>query len=315
MARTLAPGLYVMCYHDIAWAEPDHLRGLGICHPPDRFGEHLALYTELGDIVSLGEGLARLRGGEMRRPAFTLTFDDGYRGVIDHAYPALASLQTTGMVAINYEFLDGRATFWRSQLCWIRREGGLARLASRLEDFGYRSGSVREFTLDHFDEAVFETITSTYQEFAGDRCLRDRESMHLRSEEVVSLRDRGWEVANHSTRHLPLLEETASHAIVDEYESCESDLRALLATPTDYWVAPFDRPLQRSLAAVDAFRKAAGQRSVVLVDDRRTTPTDLEDGVIYRVFPPVSGPDQLYGQLRRAARRTKSPAPHRGPQR
>ena len=150
MTAALAPGLYVICYHDVRWAEPGHLRGLGVCLPPDRFFEHLDLYSRLGEIVTLDQGLSRLGEGAMTRPVFALTFDDGYRGVLDHAAPAMAEIGAQGLLAVNHGFLDGEIVFWRAQLCWIRRSGGFANLARRPSGVCYRAGSVRDSTMDAF---------------------------------------------------------------------------------------------------------------------------------------------------------------------
>lgn len=313
MAKPLEPGLYVMCYHDVRWAEPEHLRGLGICLGPDRFLEHLNLYTDLGEIVTLDRGLEMLGDGGIRSPLFALTFDDGYRGVLDHAAPAMARFGAQGLLAINHGFLGGASVFWRAQLCWIRNRGALDKLAERLFDHGYRSGSVRDFTMDEFSEEVLGLIDEVYLTCDGPDRERDLALLHLTGAEVVGLRDTGWEIANHSTRHLPLLEPTASHAIEIEFETCESQLQTLLGAGTSRWVAPFDRPLNRSADAVTAFRRAAGSRSVVLVDDRRTQAPDRADNVIYRVFAPAGGNTELSRRLRRAARRSKTLAPHHGP--
>jgi len=311
MTRPLDPGLYVMCYHDIRWAEPWHLRGLGICLGPDRFMEHLNLYSDLGDIVTLEQGLRMLDNGNIGGPTFVLTFDDGYRGVLEHAAPTMAGYGAKGLLAINHGFLEARNVFWRAQLCWIRNSGGLDRLTKGLSDLGYRSGSVRDYTMDNFSEQTLEIINQAYLDCDSSHRQRDLATLHLTRSEVVSLRDGGWEVANHSTRHLPLLETTASDSIMAEFETCESELQALLGTVTSRWVAPFDRPLNRSSRAVADFRVAAGTRDIVLVDDRSTRTADRSDNVIYRVFAPAGGPAELSRRLYRAARRAKTPAPHR----
>ena len=160
---------------------------------------------------------------------------------------------------------------------------------------------------------VLEIIDEAYLDSGSSSRDQDHANLHLTGREVLGLRDAGWAVANHSARHLPLLETSASHAIVAEFETCETQLVALLGAPTSAWVAPFDRPLNRSTKAVAELRRAAGTRAVVLVDDRRTEAADRSDNVVYRVFAPVGGKAELLRRLHRAARRSRTPAPHRGP--
>jgi len=310
MMSNLKPGLYVMCYHDVRWSEPLHLRGLGICIPPDRFYEHLEFYAAAGEVVDINEGLNSLAGNGPTHPLFVLTFDDGYRGVLDHVAPAMHDLDKTGLLALNHDFISGASVFWRAQLCWILNRGGLDSLAERLVEVGYKSGSIRDFTMDNFCERVLDLIATTYAELDGPDRDRDMTKLHLTNAEAVELQAAGWEIANHSARHLPLLESSASHAIEKEFDLCELGLEEVLGAPTSYWVAPFDRPLNRSREAVTRFRTHAKGRRVMLVGDRTTSADDLADKVIYRVFAPACGTQDLSRRLHRAARRSQSSPPH-----
>ena len=301
---------YVMCYHDLRWTEPPHLRGLGICHSPDMFDAHLDLYSSLGDVVSYEEGRRLATAGNITRPTFSLTFDDGYRGVVDHALPRLADRKLSALASVNPPFLGGESTFWRAQICWIREAGALATLAAALGPLGYSGGSLRDFTMDNFDSSVLETVRSVYERCASPVAAHDRHSLHTDADGVIALRDAGWQIANHSSQHLPLLETTAQHMITAEYTEAEDALVALIGEPTRSWVAPFDRPLQRSPSAVKAFRAAAGSRDAVFVGDRATNQGDLVDGVVYRSFAPVGGTGLLEAQLTRASRRSTTSPPH-----
>lgn len=311
MSSDLPARWYVLCYHDVRWAEPRHIRGLGICHPVDVFTEQLDALSEHGELISHAEGMARTASGDLDHPTFSLSFDDGYRGVIDHVAPLLGDAGITALAAINPAFVDDRGTFWRAQLCWIREAGLLDVLVDRLDGSGFRGGSVRDHTMDRCDPSIIDTISALYSEAgSAEARRRDRAQLTMTVEQVRGLEAAGWEIANHSATHLPLLEESCRDQIEDEYAAAEAELATMLGHPTSTWVAPFDRPTHRSARAVASLRNAAAGRTVALVGDRATRPQDIADGVLYRVFPPVAGPTQLLDRLRSAARRADEPAPH-----
>jgi len=310
-APKLRAALYVLCYHEVRWSEPMHLRGLGICHTPEMFGEHLEALSRLGTLVSYRDGLDRMRAGELTQPLFSVSFDDGYAGIVDHVLPTLDAIGVSALAAINPPFITGDATFWRSKLCWIRRRGAIERLAVGLETLGYHSGSVRDFTMDNYSDELVGIIDEVYESLADDDQARDRRSLHTGIDGLSALRAAGWELGNHSSRHLPLLESTAEDQLEAEFAEAEQWLATTVGAATTSWVAPFDRPLQRSASAVTSMRSLAGDRDCVLVGDRATSVPDVEDGVIYRTFAPVGRTPALVAALKRASRRSLQPTPHR----
>ncbi|MDG2262145.1 MAG: polysaccharide deacetylase family protein [Actinomycetota bacterium] len=311
MASTVPSNWFVLCYHEIAWSEPRHLRGLSICHPPDIFADHLEMCSRLGDIVSYNEGRSRVLEGPLHRPQFTFSFDDGYAGVVRHAASALDAHGVSGIAAINPPFIDKSATFWRAQLCWLRHVRQIDLLKQRLGEFGYCGESVKDFTMDHFTDDVLEVIDTTYRECADEDQRLDREHLHMQPHDVAALDDRGWLIANHSARHLPLLEATASDKAESEYSTAEATIESWTGTATSMWVAPFDRPLERDQDAVNQLRRLAGTRDVALVDDRPAIAKDIRERMVYRVFVPMARATALVTKLRAASRRGTRQTPHR----
>jgi len=82
-------GVKVLVYH---WVDPDpgrNLRAWGLT--PDTFVAQMTALADGGyEILSLGEVLQVVRGERPSPPkAVALTFDDGYRDVLDHVLPVL----------------------------------------------------------------------------------------------------------------------------------------------------------------------------------------------------------------------------------
>lgn len=76
------------------------------------------------DILSLDAALERLRsGGEASGPFVALTFDDGYRDLVEHALPILEAHDAPFMAYVTTGFADRSARLW-----WLELEEAVRRL-------------------------------------------------------------------------------------------------------------------------------------------------------------------------------------------
>lgn len=75
------------------------------------------------DIVALDEALLRLRAGAGGRPFAALTFDDGYRDLVDHALPVLERRAAPFTLYATTGYADGTGRLW-----WEELEAAIARL-------------------------------------------------------------------------------------------------------------------------------------------------------------------------------------------
>lgn len=77
------------------------------------------------DIVSLDAALTRLRDGERgARPFVVLTFDDGYRDLVEHALPILERHRAPFVSYVTAGFAEASARLW-----WVELEEAIRRLA------------------------------------------------------------------------------------------------------------------------------------------------------------------------------------------
>ncbi len=76
------------------------------------------------DILTLDEALAVLRSGRAPgRPFVVLTFDDGYRDLVDHALPVLEKHRAPFVAYVTTGFADHSARLW-----WLELEEAIRRL-------------------------------------------------------------------------------------------------------------------------------------------------------------------------------------------
>ena len=93
----------VLCYHSV---DRDWRSQLSI--PTETFADHVSWIIDNVQILTLGDAISRMdRSGTLPRGSTALTFDDGYTGVYEHAFPMLRRLGMTATLFAVSGALDG----------------------------------------------------------------------------------------------------------------------------------------------------------------------------------------------------------------
>jgi peptidoglycan/xylan/chitin deacetylase (PgdA/CDA1 family) len=109
---------------------------------PEFLDRALLLVRELGfDIVSLDEAVARTISGHSERFFVALTFDDGYRDNVEHAWPVMARHDAPWTVFVTPGFADRTAPLW-----WLVFEEAIRRLDRIETRWGNQHFSARTFS-------------------------------------------------------------------------------------------------------------------------------------------------------------------------
>ena len=78
----------VALYHRVSDAHDPAYEPL----PPKTFRRHCEILKASYDVIPLGEMVERVKTGRSMKGCCAITFDDGYRDFLDHAYPVLEAL-------------------------------------------------------------------------------------------------------------------------------------------------------------------------------------------------------------------------------
>jgi peptidoglycan/xylan/chitin deacetylase (PgdA/CDA1 family) len=122
--RPLAQGCgVILTFHHVRpWIEKAFAPNRLLEITPEFLDRVLATLDEMGfELASLDEVPARLREGG--RPFAALTFDDGYRDLVEHALPVLRRHAAPFTAFVTSDFADGRGRLW-----WLELEVAVARL-------------------------------------------------------------------------------------------------------------------------------------------------------------------------------------------
>jgi len=129
LSTSVFPGVAVLCYHDIR-ASDDSTRFSDLHVTKTTFERHCRLIADACDPISLADFRdARLSGRALPPRSVLVTFDDGYRGVLEHALPVLERYGIPAAVFVSAAPVFDGQHFWFDALS--RREGETAVVKAR----------------------------------------------------------------------------------------------------------------------------------------------------------------------------------------
>ena len=110
----------VLIYHACLAQRPVHIS-------PERLFDHIGWLKRRYRFVSIDEFCRAQR----RRGLAAVTFDDGYKSVVEYALPILESLDVPCTIFVNTAWLE-KKTFWRHKVVYIMQKGLAAECARSL---------------------------------------------------------------------------------------------------------------------------------------------------------------------------------------
>ncbi len=252
--RGLAQGAgVILTLHHVRPAPAAGFRPNGILEiTPDFLDTALGLIRGEGyDLVSLDEALARLASPEPQRFFVALTFDDGYRDNVEHAWPVLAKHGAPWTMFVTPGFADRTARLW-----WLEMEEAirvLPRLAFALPDgaFSARTGSNAEkqaafdalyWRLRKQPEAILLSVISDLAAQAGidPVALVERECLPWETLRALSGAP-GVTIGAHTLTHPMLAKHPVDFARGEIVES-KARLEAELEMPIRHFAYPVGDP-------------------------------------------------------------------------
>jgi len=298
----LNPGWYLLLYHNVSWEESPFLWHIGGTCPPDIFRDHVQQCSQLGELVSVQDGIETIKKGPVNRPLFSFWFDDGFAGVRKYAEPILAEWKITGATSVCSRFATGTELFWRLKLSYLNSAGAAGQLRSQLHKYGCSpSDSLSEFTVTKFGPELLDAINNLFEEVASPVVQENAGSLFDTPDQLRSLHEQGWVIANHSAAHYPNRDGCADQEVLEEFEECDEFLESIIGRPSPFWVAPFGT---MSPGYVEAITDKYDSKTIVLVGDKGNVPARVvSDRVWYRVSAPSNDRNGLGTSLAAASRR------------
>jgi glycosyltransferase involved in cell wall biosynthesis/peptidoglycan/xylan/chitin deacetylase (PgdA/CDA1 family) len=247
----------VLCYHAVEPAESDFTRGLESSITPDAFAEHLRFLAQHYRVVPM----AAVERGGAPAGAVAITFDDGYRSVLDHAIPRLAERSWPSTHYLVTGAIGNRRLVWVNELTWFMWNHRDITFAALERAFGIRPGTgVAEAIAvirQQYDSTALETVLETLHVATGvDREMLAREAqLYIDWRDVATMQRAGLTFGNHTATHpsLPRLSEAAQR---EEIERARRELEQRVG-PVSSLAVPFGDVDERTRRAARDARHVA----------------------------------------------------------
>jgi len=253
-AKGLAQGAgVILTLHHVRPARPDGFQPNRLLDiTPEFLDATLALVRNEGyDLVSLDEAVSRLTSTRPSRFFVALTFDDGYRDNLDHAWPVMARHDAPWTLFVTPGFADRTARLW-----WLELEEAiraLTQISVELPDgaFSTRSESAAEkqsafdqlyWRLRKQPEAILLSVISDLARQAGidSAALVERECLPWETLRALSGAP-DVTIGAHTLTH-PMLAKHGADFARNEIVASKERLETELGIPIRHFAYPVGDP-------------------------------------------------------------------------
>ena len=271
----------ILTLHHVRPPRPDRFQPNRLLEITPRFFARVIklLRRSRVDLVSLDEMHRRMIAGDFARRFVCLTFDDGYRDTLQHAYPILKEAGVPFAIYVATSFPDRLGELW-----WLALEAVLARndhiglqIDGRNRTFACASVAAKRALYDELYwwlrsrpteteiRDIVRNLAACYQvdiaAFCKDLCMSWEELAQLAADPLVTI---GAHTVNH-----PMLAKLPARTVGSEMDLSRSVIEAALAVRPQHLAYPFGDassagPREFQIAAKLGFKTAVTTRPGVL---------------------------------------------------
>jgi peptidoglycan/xylan/chitin deacetylase (PgdA/CDA1 family) len=285
LARPFLSGVgCILTFHRVKPSEPDAFQPNRLLEiTPEFLGDIIENVRSAGsEIVSLDEVERRLKARDFSRHFVALTFDDGYRDNLEHAYPVLKAKEAPFTIFVASSFADGRGHLW-----WVELERAIA----RLDTVGVEiDGERRSFdcTTPTAKESTFEELYWWMREMQDEARLRAF-ARHLACQAGIMVDGicpelcMGWDelgklaadplltIGAHTDTHI-MLKKASAKTVAREMRAGADRIEAMLGVRPRHFSFPIGDatsagPREFAIAAASGFATAVTTRPGVLFEE------------------------------------------------
>ena len=266
-ARALPGGLRVVLYHHLADNSTELEGMLDVATPPALFEAHIARLLRDYEVVDLDCVLS----GRLPRRALLITFDDGYRSVLDIALPTLRRLGVPSVFFVTGAFLDPGALPLDNLLCWLTPRVGLPSLERAITGVAPQCQTVCEL-IDSTAALPF-TRRMRLSDELGERYrvdqsrIRSDSQLFLEPHELSRCRGFRCEVASHTESHVFCRSITTEAQGAGEVVEYRDKLEKLTAQPVRAFSYPYGNR-RDATPLVERMLAESGHEASFLVESR-----------------------------------------------
>ena len=248
------PRVHVLAYHRVV-SDREMLAASspinpGLCITLDSFRRQMQQLRKHCLVLPLNEALQALSGQlPLERDAWAITFDDGYRDVLAHAFPLLRTLELpaavfvpTGPAASGAPLLHDRlyAVLWRARR--LNRmpaveavvEGDAALRRAYEAALAQPPNLAVDLLIAALPSARLAELTAALEQLTGGPVPFDSDARVMSTAELRALADAGWEIGAHTVNHVVLAHEPHAQ-VLEELRAARAAIEGWTQRPCRYF--------------------------------------------------------------------------------
>jgi peptidoglycan/xylan/chitin deacetylase (PgdA/CDA1 family) len=297
----------VLLYHACEPDDSAFTRGLGVTCRPDVFAAQLDHLSRHYRVVGLDELERGAPPGSV-----AITFDDGYRSVLEHAAPLLRERGLPAVVYLVTGVVDNRDAVWVNELNWLLNTYPDEVLPIAASAFDVPDASdpadVVGAAVARYDPAVVADVLATsWRSVPAERSeMLAGMTLYLTWDEVRSMRSDRFSFGSHTVTH-PDLRSVGADQLEREVDDSIAAIRRELGSCTS-----FAYPFGFADAGVMATVERNDLASVLLVGSvhptalpRRLTRSEITSSADAQIFAELEVIEPVKALLRGVARKVR----------
>jgi peptidoglycan/xylan/chitin deacetylase (PgdA/CDA1 family) len=283
----------IFFYHSVHPGPGWDLLNLSI--PPFLFQRQVQLIKKKGTILSLGEFLAPGRRGPgafPRSPQMVITFDDGYRDVVDYAWPILRDLNIVPTLFVCTDTLIRQSPLLWDLLAQAVQEDPRKEILFRdpsgaVRTYSLRTDSDRRHCVGQLNQILFGTSRKELKRTLTELfpSLKETPSgglkgLYLRPDQARTCLEEGIEIGGHTASH-PCLPKIPKEEWEQEIRGSKQELESLL----DREIPFFAYPAGEFNVEVRDYIQQSGYQAALCTGKRPVLSDDQDPYTIPRICP------------------------------
>ncbi len=239
----------ILLYHQVSPEDTKFIENYNINVKPKLFDEHMKILKEDYAPITFDEWNDAIKNNEDVSDRVLVTFDDGYKDVINYGADILSKYNLDGIWFINGGMIDNDKVFWLSQLMYLHDNNHLVKF---ITEFDYQFPnllklinqpfqSVKDIDIwakDNYSKILAESLSKYVSDMGWDEVIEaNTSSIYANSSELKSLSE-NFVIGNHTLSH-PNFRNLSIEDKVKESEESREILEYIIGKNINTFAFPF----------------------------------------------------------------------------